>query len=398
MLSKILRKNTSAGRVAGFLVSNFIGLAIVLGALQFYGDASSIWTSDDSFIKSDYIVLNKRVTSASTMTGEEAALSEAELSDLESQPWVRRVGRFQAAPFRVRASVGAVPGRGGGMSTQMFFESIPDDFIDVPRSQWLYRAGSGEVPIILPKDYLALYNFGFASAAGLPQLSEGMLGSVPVDLTLRGGVPERELRLRGRVAGFSNRLNTILVPQAFMEDAAAALGRGANLRQGSVRRVIVDVNSPGDVAIQQYIDTHDLEMAGDKRAGSAAYLLKVVTGLVVGVGVLITALSLLILILSVSLIMEKNRDKVRTLLLLGYPAGRIAAPYGRLVSLAAVVALLLAYAAVAALRHYYLAPLQSLGAAGSGIWESIVCGLALTGAVVGVNILYIHRRVLSAFR
>ena len=58
-LSRLLRKNTSPARIAGFLVSNFLGLAIVLGALQFYSDANSIWSADDSFVKSDWLVINK---------------------------------------------------------------------------------------------------------------------------------------------------------------------------------------------------------------------------------------------------------------------------------------------------------------------------------------------------
>ena len=33
------------------------------------------------------------------------------------------------------------------------------------------------VPVIISKDYLALYNFGFAGSAGLPQMSEGVMGA-----------------------------------------------------------------------------------------------------------------------------------------------------------------------------------------------------------------------------
>ena len=51
MISKLLRKNTSPARIAGFTLSNFIGLAIVLVALQFYRDAGSIWSDDDSFTR-----------------------------------------------------------------------------------------------------------------------------------------------------------------------------------------------------------------------------------------------------------------------------------------------------------------------------------------------------------
>ena len=179
IINRLLRKNMSPARIAGFVLSNFIGLAIVVAGLQFFQDVKSIYSDDDGFIKKDYLVVNKKVTSANTVEGKAAAFSADEISDLERQPWVRKVGRFSSVDYRVTASVQT---GGRGMSTYMFFESIPSEFIDVAGSQWGYRPGSGEVPIIISKDYLTLYNFGFASSAGLPQLSESFMGGVPLRL------------------------------------------------------------------------------------------------------------------------------------------------------------------------------------------------------------------------
>ncbi len=392
MLTKLLRKNTSPARIIGFVLSNFIGLAIVLGALQFYGDASSIWTDSDSFISSDYLVINKKVTSANTVGQSVSSFSEQEIADLSAQPWVRRVGRFAATDYRVLASV-----RSGerGMSTYMFFEAIPDDFVDVPRSQWTYRPGSDEVPIILSKDYLALYNFGFASSAGLPQLSEGLMASIPMELKLTSDDGERSMQMHGHVAGFSNRLNTILVPQQFMDETNRALGTGS-VRQPS--RLIVDVSSPGDVAINKYLEAHDLEVAGDKSASSAAFLLRVVVGIVIAIGTVITLLSLFILMLSVSLIMEKNRDTIHRLLMLGYDLRSVGRPYATLVIWATGAAYVLAVGAVFLLRAYYLTPLEGLGAHPSTVWLMITVGAVLTLLIILANLLTVRRRVRSAFR
>lgn len=400
MISKILRRNTSAGRIIGFVISNFIGLAIVLGGLQFYNDASSIWADDDSFIRSDFLVINKKVTSSATLGQSGTGFTEEEISRLSQQPWVRKVGRFTANDFRVSASVQT---GGRGMSTYMFFESIPDEFVDVPRSRWQYRPGSGEVPIILSKDYLTLYNFGFASSAGLPQLSEGLMGSIPLSLTLTSDDGTRTAAMSGHVAGFSNRLNTILVPRAFMEEANAMFGPGtAADRQAGDRmapkRLIVDVSSPGDIAIRKYLEDNDLEVAGDKSASSAAFMLKVVVVIVLGVGALITVLSLSILVLSVSLIMERNRDKLHSLLMLGYPVHTAERPYALLAILAAVSAMTLSIGATFLLRTYYLPPLRGLGAGAGSVIPMLVTALALTSAVIAVNLLFIRRRIISAFR
>lgn len=392
MIGKILRKNTSWSRIAGFVLSNFIGMAIVMGALQFFCDARSIWASEDSFIKSDYIVVNKKVTAANTVGKADSGFADSEISELESQPWVRRVGEFSANDFRVLAGV-----RSGdrGMSTYMFFESIPDKFVDVPRSQWVYRPGSDDVPIILSKDYLTLYNFGFAASAGLPQMSEGLMSSIPLSLTLTSEDGTRTRTLHGHVAGYSNRLNTILVPETFMAEANRGLGSGIPRRPS---RLIIDVSSPGDVAIADYLDAHGLEVAGDKSVSSASYLLRVVIGIVLAIGALITLLSLFILLLSVSLIMEKNRGKLHDLLMLGYEPSAVGRPYALLATWASVAAFALSIVAMFALRGYYLTPLEGLGAGHSTVWFSLLTGIAMTSVIIGLNLMTVRNRVRAAFR
>lgn len=391
LVARLLRKNTSKARIAGFIVSNFIGLAIVLGGLQFFLDARTIWTSEDSFIRSDYLVVNKKVTSANTLGAARPGFSPEETEDLRKQPWVRRMAEFTSNDYRVLAGVRS---GGRGMSTYMFFESIPDDFVDVPRSQWLYRTGDSEVPVILSKDYLTLYNFGFASSAGLPQLSEGLMSSIPLSLTLTSEDGTRTRRFTGRVAGFSNRLNTILVPRLFMEETNSALGSG---RPKAHSRLIIDTSSPGDVAITRYLDSHGLEAAGDKSATSAAFMLRVVAGIILAIGTLITILSLFILMLSMSLIMEKNRDKIHSLIMLGYDTGTIAGPYSSVVTTASLLAFVLAVSGVMILRTSYMSSLSGLGAQPAPLWVMPCVGTAMTALIISLNIMSVRKRVRKSF-
>lgn len=392
MIGKLLRKNTSSGRIAGFALSNFIGLLIVAGAVMFYVDSRAIWDDEDSFVRSDYMVVNKKVTSANTIDGSgKSRFTPAETADLKAQPWVRRIGEFSSSDFRVYASVNH---GGRGMETAMFFESIPDSFVDAAGSDWRFSEGDRTVPVIISKDYLALYNFGFAGSAGLPQLSEQLISGIPLKLYLRSEDGSRSLQFNGRIAGFSNRLNTVLVPEDFMRYANAALGSGTTIPPS---RLIVDVSSPGDVAIKEYLDEHDLEVAGDKSGSSAAFLLKIVTGIVMAIGALITLLSVCVLMLSVSLLMEKNRDTIYRLLMLGTPLRQVGAPYRRMIVAGCVAALAAALCALVALRAYYLHALEGLGGAGGGLIWAIVTGVALTLAVIAINLVAVGRKVRNAW-
>ncbi len=61
--------------------------------------------------------------------------NEEELRDLRKQLFVREVGAFVPADYRVKGSVSA---GGVGFSTYLFFESVPDRFLDVETEAWRF--------------------------------------------------------------------------------------------------------------------------------------------------------------------------------------------------------------------------------------------------------------------
>lgn len=277
----------------------------------------------------------------------------------------------------------------------MFFESIPDSYVDAASSQWGWREGVDEIPVIISKDYLSLYNFGFANSAGLPQMSEGFMSGIPLKLTLRSNDGSRVLQYNGRVAGYSNRLNTILVPQEFMDWSNRELGSGVPQEPS---RLIVEVSSPGDVAIKKFLDSKDWEIAGDKSAASASFLLKVVIGIILAIGIVITFLSLFILLLSISLLMEKNREKLHRLLMLGYSLRSVASPYRIIAIGSSVTAMVLAIACTFLLRRYYLDSLAGLGAIPGNPLLTIGTAVLITLIIIFFNLLSIRRKIHTAWR
>ena len=391
IIQRLLRKNLSMAQLVGFTLANFIGLLIVLLGLQFYTDVRSIWQDEDSFMKKDYLVINKRVSGSGLLTGERASFSADEIADLEKQSWVRKVGRFSSADYRLSASIEQA---GRSMSTYMFFESIPSEFVDVDSDEWGYEEGDNVVPIIISKDYLSLYNFGFASSTGLPQFSETMIGSIPMRLRISSANGSAELQ--GRIVGFSNRLNTILVPQEFMDWSNQRYGRTAGAR-ADPSRLIIDVSSPGDVKIKDYIAEHGYEIAGDKANSTASYFLNVATGVVLAIGAVITILSLFVLLLSISLLMQKNRQKMHSLIMLGYELKEVGRPYRQLVVAVNAVAYLLAAGAMLAMRMLYIDAVRAMGASETTVWMSLGVGAMITIVVILFNIISINRKVASAF-
>lgn len=391
-VSKLLRHNLSLTQTIGFALANFVGLTIVVAGLMVYLDARPIWNTEDSFMKKDYVVINKKVSLENTL-GTSTAFTSDEVKDLQQQPWVRSLSPFTTADFRVAASITA-PGQNRGLNTFLFFESLPDEYVDVKGAGWGFEPGDKTVPIIMSRDYLALYNFGFATSAGLPQVNESMISSVPLRLYITSNAnPLQSMHINARIVGFSSRLNTILVPQEFMDWANKVYGSGTK-REPS--RIIIDTNSPGDVAITDYMEEKGWEIGGDKSASRASFLLNVAAGVILAVGVVITLLSFFVLFLSISLLMQKNRPKLHSLLQLGYRVAEVGKPYRQVVLLTSAVTFAMAVGAGFLLRSIYIDSVTAIGG-GAPVWLPLAAGLVLSLITTGVNLYAIRRRVLSAF-
>lgn len=388
----LLRRNISKGQLAGYAVANLIGLCIVLSALQLFRDVSSVWDAEDSFISRDYLIISKQVGGlGSLLSGKQSAFSTDDIAEIESQPWVRRIGRFTASNFGVSASVDL---GGKGMSTAMFLESIPDEFFDVSPPDWKFTPGTDTtVPVIISKEYLSLYNFGFAASRGLPQISESMIGMVPLRLSISGN--GKQMWMPAKIVGFSSRLNTIAVPEDFM---TWANGNFSDNAQSDPSRIIVETNSPGDPAIDTFLRSHRYEVAGDKvDNGRAAYFLAVITAVVVAVGAIISLLSFFILLLSIYLLLQKNREKLRQLMMLGYSPSEVARHYNRIVCAINGAVLLGAIALMLLAKLMWSGPLENIGVRPSSPWMAIAIGIAIMGAITAGNIAAISRNIKRNF-
>ena len=392
LLSKLLRKNVSPMQLGGSAIANLIGLIIVGIALQFYLDLRPIFNDEESFVKSDYLVVTRKVTGMDALMGG-SEISEAEVADIEAQPWVRRVGRFTASDYEVRAAV-ALGSSGAAMTTQLFFESIPAEFLDVNSAEWRFDERNPVIPVIVSKDYLSLYNFGFAAAQGMPKISEGMAGMIPLQFTISGNGLSQSFS--GRIVGFSARVNTILVPEEFMHWSNSRFGSGS---AAGASRLIVEVNAPGDIKIEQYIADHNFEVAGDKaNSNKAGYLFTIAVSVVAAVGVLISLLSFFVLILSIMLLLQKNTKKLQDLLQLGYTPMQVSGYYIRLVLRVNDAVLILALVLIFVARLIYLPMLEPLGIEAASTALTIVAVIGLVALITIGNAVAIMRHVNKLWR
>ena len=392
LLLRLLKRHISPAQLLGFVLANLIGLGILLLGLQFYRDALTALSAKDSLMRADYLIISKQVSSG-LFGSQDNSFSAEEIADLEQQPFVAALGRFTPSKFQVSAGLGLGSALGGGLSTYMFLEAVPDRFLDLKPSDWHWEEGQQEVPLIIPRSYLGLYNSAFAQSQGLPLLSEATIGAIPLGLELRGGLEEQHYR--GRIVGFSNRLNTLLVPEHFIQQMNRRLAPEV---PASPTRLILALHNPSDPAIALYLREHSYESEGERLASSQSmYFLRLLSGVVLGVGLLISALSAYLLLLSIYLLLQKNSRQLENLLLLGYSQRQLVLPYVLLTLVLNLLALLAALGLVLWVRGYYLEAASRLvpEELGASLLPTLLLGLGLLVGTTLVNAVAIGRKVRS---
>ena len=394
LIWKLLRQHICISQFVGFFFANLVGVAIVLIGIQFYNDYQELG-NEDGFMKSDYLIVNKEIGAMSAFTGAQNTFTEEEIDEFKESGFVERIGAFTPSSFNVRAQF-EVEGF-MNFSTEMFFESAPDDFVDVKSDAWRYVEGSDEIPIILPKNYLDLYNFGYAQGKGLPKLSEGILGAMRLKILI-GSNGENEEFL-GRIVGFSSRLNTILVPEGFMQWANGKY-MNSNVEKDPTR-LVVEVTNPADERVASFLQERGYETDADKLdASKTTFVLRVIVSIVMAIGIVISLLSFYILMLSIFLLVQKNSAKLENLLLLGYSPAKVSFPYQAMTISLNVLVLILAIVVMLIVRAVYLSYFESFfpNISVQGVFPAFLAGLLLLVIVSVFHVIVIRKKVINIWK
>lgn len=385
LIWKLLRQHISIGEFAVFVVAGIVGMIIMLTGVQLYSDIRPMLTGEKSLIGNDYMIVTKPVNRVGISS---TKFSTDEVEAFRREEFVVDLGEFLSSQYEV---YGSVMFNGRKLSTMMFFEAVDDKFVDVETDRWHFDGITSSIPIIIPRNYLNLYNFGFSQTQSLPQITEALIKSVELDIRLSGnGYSDH---LPARVVGFSDRLNTILVPMEFMQWANE---RYADASAKDVSRLIVEVQNPGDPEVVAYLDQMGYQ-AEERAAESskALFLLRVIVAVVIFIGLVFSLLAIFVLVLSIYLLIEKNSEKLRNLSLIGFTPNRIAMPYNLItasLNLSIFVVSIVATLLIRAKYLGYLGEVFGIEASGSAL-VSIVAGIVISVAITAFNVLVIRRKI-----
>jgi hypothetical protein len=314
LLKKLIR--TAAGRKRSYIA--FIGLSIamllILAAVQIQSNYNNLLHSknnQDSI--ANFLVLNKILNDQNIG---QATMSDNEIADIQKQPFVESIGLL--TPSRFKSSIQSSSDR-FPFFTDISFESVPNDFIDVTSKDWKWDPSASFVPIIAPNMFLDFYNFQFSFSQGLPQLTQQVVKMIVFKINLYG--PNGLVTLNGRIVGFSDRITSLLVPQEFMGWGNNQFGKN---KEAKPSRVIIRTKDPGSPELVKYLKENNLSTDADKtRFSRYRQVVEIVVNISWISGAVMLLFALLIFTLFIQLTIASCKDEITLLITLGASPGQL---------------------------------------------------------------------------
>jgi hypothetical protein len=339
ILSTILYSTQKPSQLVGAITGSLLGFFLVIAAAQLFADFKSMVTSSEQAIGSQFLVVNKQVSVLNSFKLGKSTFNKNEVEQLKSLPSIKRVGEFTANQFEAVASMSMPGGQSNAvMRTELFLESVGDDFLDVKPEDWKWNDGDEMIPMIVPTDFINLYNFNFAPGRGLPQLSKATIQMAVFAIDIRGA--QGAAHFQGRIAGFSNRITSVLVPKSFMDYANSQYGNIQTSPESY--RIIVEAKQNELPAIQKHFESEGYETNQELlKNGKFGSLLQAILGIVAVLGILVMFVSVSAFLLYVQLAITRSKYETETLLRQGYPHSKIVSWYGKqLAAIMIIIAIL----------------------------------------------------------
>ena len=288
-----------------------IGVLLLLCSIQMYINIQQLLKQETPRKNGfDFIPIRKKITNETMGQLEKNQFNEEDIKKIKAQPFVDDAAPLLANNYRLQISGGTlVP-----FLSDFFVESLNNNFIDTVPPNFSWTEGQEDLPIILASDFLELYNV-FAPGYDMPQFSKETI--LRLGLLVICYAPDGSKQVfRGHVVAFSDRINSILVPETFINWSNKKFGTEDKVRASRLYIKLNDANNP---AFLSYLEQNNFELNKDRTKFGRVKL--VLQGVFSGLGVfglMVVILALLLFSFYLQLMIARSKDSLQLLLTLGY--------------------------------------------------------------------------------
>jgi hypothetical protein len=307
----LLQTGTNTGSRWFSYIGLGIGVLLLLCSIQMYINIQQLLGGESERKEGfDFISISKTITNETMGQLEKNLFNENDIKEISGKPFIQGVSPLVANRFRVQLSAGdIIP-----FSTDMFLETLDNNFIDTVPPNFNWQEGQDYIPIVFSSDFLEIYNV-FAPGYGLPQLSESTASQVMVYITCYGqnGVQQT---FRGSIVALSDRVNSIIVPKNFLDWANNKFGNVTDVKASRLYIKTKDANNPDFLS---YLQQKNYKVNKDKT--KFGRVKQVLQGIFSGLGIfglLVVILALMLFSFYLQLMIARSKDNLQLLLMLGY--------------------------------------------------------------------------------
>jgi hypothetical protein len=211
MLRKILFSYQNKTQLIVAMIGSFLGFTFLITSIHYLIRVNEFGEGEE-ILGDNTMIIQKKVTSFTSMNLAKTDFSARDIERLEEKSFAANVEPILSNSFGVSLQTDSdlVP----YFRSDVFVQSINQDFIKVSSKNWNWKEEDEYVPIVLPRDFLVMLNT-FASAKGIPQVSDEIAKSIGFKFTLYND-DQKEWQ-KAKIVGFTNEVSAILVPESFMD-------------------------------------------------------------------------------------------------------------------------------------------------------------------------------------
>lgn len=255
----------------------------------------------------DFISITKKVTNETMGEPGKNVFHENDIAELKAQPFIADAAPLEANEFHVQFTVAGI------LKTDLFLEALHPEFIDTVPPSFTWQQGQNTVPLIIGSDFFEAYNV-FAPGQNLPQISQASAMNIPVLITGYGN--GKQMNFQGHIVAFSDRVNSVLVPENFLAWSNQNLGE---IKHTGASRVFIKTKDANDPKLLNFLDSKNYNVNKEKtKFGREKRVIQAVFSGLGVFGLLVVVMALMLFSFYLQLVIARSKDSLQLLLLLGY--------------------------------------------------------------------------------
>ena len=272
--------------------------------------------------------------------------NKTDIDELKSWKEVKSIYPVVSNDFKVSADGGSfIP-----FYTDMYLEAVDNEAIDIKDlSEFVVKDNT--IPIVISREYLNLYNYGFALNQGLPQITEEFAKKIEVNIniTLKG----KNLKYKGKLIGLSDRIHSVLVPKKFL-DSINATQAYTQAHKDINTRILVKVNDASDQDLIAKMTKKGYESNQESlRSAKIKGKLFLVLRAIAFIGIFIFILCVFMIVNFIKMQFLEKQEEVSIKYSLGYSPKKMVSSISRFFSINVALVLLISLILLSIAQYFF---------------------------------------------